>query len=219
MVRRAAYIYIGLALAIASLSSLAVHTQTNPAISGEWSPVQGLPYVPIQAALLPTGKVIFWASYTDGDNPYLWDPNTNLFTSARQAGYNIFCSGFCLLPTGGLFLAGGHESDFYGLPNAATYDPVSNSWTRSPDMTDGRWYPTATTLPTGEVLVVAGTVDTAIGSNPLPEVWQPATRTWRGLTTAQLQLPYYPYMFVAPNGKIFNAGPNQTTRSLDTTGT
>ena len=217
MDRRAAC--IGLALLAASLIPFAVQTQSNPAVTGEWSAAQGLPYRPVHAALLPSGKVFFWASYADADNPQLWDPNTSLLASAAHAGYNIFCAGFCLLPNGRLFLAGGHESDFYGLPNAASYDPVSNSWTRSPDMTNGRWYPTATTLPSGDVLVVAGTIDTTVGMNPLPEVWQAATQSWRGLTTAQLELPYYPYMYVAPNGKVFNAGPNQTTRYLDTTGT
>jgi len=34
-----------------------------------------------------------------------------------------------------------------------------------------------------------------------------------------LALPFYPYMFVAPNGKVFCAGPSQTTRYLDVSGT
>jgi hypothetical protein len=32
-------------------------------------------------------------------------------------------------------------------------------------------------------------------------------------------MPTYPFMFLAPNGKVFNAGPEQTTRFLDTSGT
>src|SRR6266576_3361625 len=43
--------------------------------------------------------------------------------------------------------------------------------------------------------------------------------SWRNLTTAHLALPFYPFMFVAPNGKVFCAGPSQTTRYLDVTGT
>src|SRR5207248_1627451 len=34
-----------------------------------------------------------------------------------------------------------------------------------------------------------------------------------------LALPFYPFMFVAPNGKVFCAGPSQTTRYLDVTAT
>ena len=43
--------------------------------------------------------------------------------------------------------------------------------------------------------------------------------SWRNLSAAHLALPFYPFMHVAPNGKVFCAGPSQTTRYLDVTGT
>ena len=86
-------------------------------------------------------------------------------------------------------------------------------------MNAGRWYPAAITLANGDILVVSGSEDTTVGGNPLPEVFQAGSHTWRALTGAQLQQPYYPYMFLAPNGKVFNAGPSATTRYLDTSGT
>jgi hypothetical protein len=106
-----------------------------------------------------------------------------------------------------------------GLPNAYTFNPLNNIWTRLPDMNNGRWYPTATTLPNGDVLVISGWINTTVGVNVEPQVWQSATASWRNLTTAHLALPFYPFMFVAPNGKVFCAGPSQTTRYLDVTGT
>jgi len=60
---------------------------------------------------------------------------------------------------------------------ASTYNPVTNTWTRLPDMNAGRWYPTTTTLANGDVLVVAGMVDTTVGTNLLPQVWQTASNT------------------------------------------
>ncbi len=117
-----------------------------------------------------------------------------------------------------MFMAGGHIANDVGLSYVATYDGVANSWSRQPDMNAGRWYPTVTTLANGDMLVVSGMVDTGIGMNLLPQVWQTASGTWRDLTSAQLLLPYYPYMFLAPNGQVFNAGPGQTTRYLDTSG-
>src|SRR5206468_12551320 len=45
------------------------------------------------------------------------------------------------------------------------------------------------------------------------------TSSWRNLSTADLALPFYPFMHLAPNGKVFCAGPSQTTRYLDATGT
>ena len=194
------------------------YAQSGPSTVGQWSSVQTWPYRAVSAAVLPNGRVFFFDSFTKGDNPQIWDPATNTVTPATKAGFNIFCTGHSFLADGRLFLAGGDITDNTGLPYASIYNPTTNSWTRLPDMNAGRWYPTTTTLANGDVLVVAGMVDTTVGTNLLPQVWQSASNTWRNLNSAQLLLPYYPYMFLAPNGKVFNAGPNQTTRYLTTSG-
>ncbi|HZV99039.1 MAG TPA: galactose oxidase-like domain-containing protein, partial [Methylophilaceae bacterium] len=120
---------------------------------------------------------------------------------------------------GRLFVAGGHIQNSVGLPDATIYNPFTNTWSRQPQMNQGRWYPTTQLLPNGDVVVVSGDVDITTGSNPLPQVWQIATGTWRSLTNAQLKLPLYPYLFLAPNGRIFDAGPSISSRYLDTAGT
>ncbi|HYH00642.1 MAG TPA: carboxypeptidase regulatory-like domain-containing protein [Terriglobales bacterium] len=120
---------------------------------------------------------------------------------------------------GRLFIAGGHIADYTGYPQALIYDPGGNSFTAVPDMNAGRWYPTNTLLPNGDVLVVSGDMTSNTSPNPLAQVYQVSTNSWRDLTTAQLQTPLYPAMFVAPNGKVFNAGPSRTTRYLDISGT
>ena len=96
----------------------------------------------------------------------------------------------------------------------------------APDMSVGRWYPTATELPDGRVLVVLGrqhrpgparaaaaVQDASV--NSLPEIFDPATNTWTDLTGSRLTTPLYPFMFVLSNGKVFDAGPDTTTRILD----
>jgi hypothetical protein len=149
------------------------------------------------------------------DTPTLWDPATGSFTSLTEPG-DLFCSGHSLLPDGRLFVTGGHSgTDHIGTKTAFLFDPVSNSWTRSQDMQNGRWYPTNTTLATGEVLTVAGDVTAGV-ANLIPEVWQ--NGTWRSLTTASRQLPLYPMMFAAPDGRAFMAGPG-AAYYLSTTGT
>lgn len=188
----------------------------DPSIVGQWSAVQPLPIVAVHAHVLPTGKVLFYP-YTD--DPHLWDPITGTITSAAQAGYNIFCTGHTFLADGRLLLAGGHVANNVGLPYATIYDPFSNSWTRLPNMNAGRWYPSNTTLPNGDVLVVSGDEDTTVGVNPLPQVWQTASNSWRDLTNAQLSLYLYPAMYLAPNGKVFMSLPSDITRYLDTSGT
>ena len=176
------------------------------------------PYEPIHAHVLPTGKVLFWTRDA-GDKCRLWDPATNAITSAANVGANIFCGGETFMSDGRLLVAGGHIDDYVGLPDAYIYDSIQDSWTRLPDMNDGRWYPTATTLPNGNILVTGGWIDTTQGNNPEPQVWQSATGSWRNLSTAHLAVPFYPFMHVAPNGKVFVSGPDPATRYLDVSGT
>ena len=203
--------------ALLTLFGPPLHTQAppDPSVVGQWSTVETWPIVPVHAQMLPTGKVMFYP-YTDG--PFLWDPATHAIEPAAPAGFNLFCTGHSFLPDGRLFVAGGHLANNVGLPNAAVYNPFTNSWTSAPPMNAGRWYPTNTTLPNGDVLVVSGDVDRTVWVNVLPQVWQIATGTWRDLTSAQLALPLYPFMFVAPDGRVFNAGPQQTSRLLNASG-
>jgi hypothetical protein len=176
------------------------------------------PRMAVHAHFLPTGKVLYWGPFGAGYYPEFWDPLTNASTAATRPEANPFCSGHSFLANGQLFVAGGHIDTWVGLPNAYIYNPLNDAWTRLPDMNNGRWYPTSTTLPNGDVLVISGTI-TVGNYNVEPQVWQSATGSWRNLSSAHLALAFYPYMFVAPNGKVFCAGPSHTTRYLDVTGT
>jgi hypothetical protein len=84
-------------------------------------------------------------------------------------------------------------------------------------MAKGRWYPTAIALADGGVVVVAGATEDG-STNTVPEVRNP-DGTWRQLTGAsQLIVPYYPWLFVAPNGRVFMAGSPPLSRYLDISG-
>ena len=207
------------ALALCTFASGLASAQ--PSQVGQWQNGPNFPnlsYVPRHSHLLPDSTVIFWTGDQQGISQR-WDPKTGAVTSVASADFNIFCTAHSFLPDGRLFVAGGHVEDGIGLPEASIYNPVNNTWTRQPRMNQGRWYPTTTVLPNGDVLVVSGEVDATVGINNLPQVWESATGTWRNLTSAQLPLSLYPSMFLAPNGSVFNAGPEVTTRYLDTAGT
>ena len=190
------------------------------ATTGSWQLGPNLPFFPIHDHVLPDGKVMMWPGDQgiNGDDPRTWDPATGTVTTLPKAGFDIFCSGHSFLPDGRLFVAGGHISNGVGLANTSIYSPAANSWQSQPLMNQGRWYPTTTVLSNGDVLVVSGSVDGTIGSNPVPQVWQASSGTWRNLNSANLQQPLYPYMFLAPDGRVFDAGPGVTTRLLDTAG-
>ncbi|MGC2742382.1 MAG: carboxypeptidase regulatory-like domain-containing protein [Candidatus Angelobacter sp.] len=144
---------------------------------------------------------------------------SNTFTATASSSYALFCAGHTTLADGRVFIAGGHIADYTGYPHAVIFNPATNGFTTLPDMNTGRWYPTVTTLPNGDVLVVSGDINANTNVDALPQVFQMSTKTWRNLTTAQLSQPLYPNMLVAPNGKVFNAGPARQSRYLNTAGT
>jgi Domain of unknown function (DUF1929)/Calx-beta domain len=228
----------GVTLDTQAMATVTIVDNDDPARVGAWGapidmPVNPYPVVPIHLNLLPNGKLLLWdrgAPFdtafggTDG-YPYVWDVAAGTFTRTPFQGYDLFCSGHVLMTDGRLFAPGGHIADGVGEAKASIYDPASNIWTRVTDMNAGRWYPTATVLGNGDLLVEAGTVDIAIDVNKTAQIWQIASSTWRNLTTAAVQhgvfpawANYYPFMYVAPNGKVFNAGPQKMARYLDPTG-
>ncbi|HEX3157756.1 MAG TPA: galactose oxidase-like domain-containing protein [Gemmatimonadaceae bacterium] len=183
------------------------------ALRGRWTTPTPWPIVAVHLHLLPDGRLLAFGKY---GQPQIWNPAAATFTPVPSTS-NLFCGGHTLLPDGRIFVAGGHIDDNKGLPDANVFDPATGTWTRLPDMQRGRWYPTATALPNGEVLVVAGNDQTG-GNAAMPEIWSPSTGTWRKLTGAVMKLPYYPRLFVAPNGKVFYAGEQSYVRWLDWTG-
>lgn len=192
-----------------------------PAGLGTWGPVLDWEVVAIHAHLLPTGKVMFWDRHDLGDGtPRLWDPQGGPVVPLPMPGkdYDIFCSGHAFRRDGRLLVTGGHILDHVGLARASTYNPFTSSWTQHPDMNAGRWYPTSTTLANGDVLTVSGEINPG-QVNTLPQVFQEGSETWRDLTGAVLAMPLYPFMYLAPNGRVFWAGPQDLSRYLDTSGT
>ena len=179
---------------------------------GRSSSVFPAPIVQLHVHLLRDGTVLSWGLQGD---PQVWDPATGTFTPVPSPSL-LFCAGHTFLGDGRLLVAGGHISGVRGLPNTNLFDAATRSWQVAPPMARGRWYPTTTTLPDGEVLSVAGTDENSTAV-PIPEIWD-GTR-WRQLTTAGMVLGYYPRNFVAPDGRVFYAGEEPPSRWLDVTGT
>ena len=125
----------------------------------------------------------------------------------------LFCSGHTLMADGRVMVSGGHFDDDRGLRATNIFDPVSQTWaTGLPKMALGRWYPTVTTLADGRLVTVAGR-DSASREVLVPEVWEGGK--WVRLPGASLRLPYYPFLFLAPNGRVFYAGDRVQARWLD----
>jgi hypothetical protein len=199
---------------------------------GQWSALIELPNVPIHAHLLPTGKLLFWGRRSPpatNDFPslnqhathaFLWDPlqpnaaakpTANQPTDAAGQPINLFCSGHTFLADGRLLVTGGHLFDSQGLNCSTFYDAARDQWSAGPVMNNGRWYPTAVTLPDGRAFVCSGSFPTGplqppLNANTINDVPQVLENgAWRDLTNF-IGLPLYPRFHVAPNGALFMSG-------------
>jgi len=199
--------------------AVAVRGHAQASTQGQWTALSTWPTRAVHTTLLPDGRVFFISYYSESLQPQIWDPTTNTFTTTSASAYALFCSGHTSLADGRVFIAGGHIADYTGYPHAMIFDSAKNAFTTLPDMNTGRWYPTVTELPNGDVLVVSGDINANTNVDTLPQVFQMSTNSWRNLTTATLAMPLYPNMLVAPNGKVFDAGPSRQTRFLDPSGT
>jgi len=189
------------------------------ATAGKWDAPVTWDIVPLHLSLLPTGKLLAWGKYEAGTtsmaNPRLWDPAAGPPSAALSLATPemLFCSGHTLMADGRLMVSGGHYGDDRGLRATNVFDPVSETWAVGlPKMAKGRWYPTVTTLADGRLVTVAGR-DSASNVVLVPEIWEAGK--WVRLPGASLRLPYYPYLFLGPNGKVFMAGERVQARWLD----
>ena len=186
---------------------------------GHWGPVADWPVVGIHVALLEDGKVLAYDTVNDaqsephdGTRATVWDPATGAQTPVNvTTGHNVFCSGLAHLADGSIFLAGGNKNaQFDGIAQTHIFNPDTNGWSLGPDMAVERWYPSVTPLSNGEMLITGG--------GPTLHEVRETDGGLRALNDASLHLPLYPWTDVAPDGRAFVSGPDQTMWSLDTSG-
>ena len=111
---------------------------TPPVSLAKWTAPIGLPLVPVGAAILPTGNVLFCASnqtnnFTANGNTHtvIFDPSTNAWNSRNvtETAHNMFCPGTAMLPDGRLLVNGGYDA-----PKTSIYNPATNSWSTAATM-------------------------------------------------------------------------------------
>ncbi|HTE49223.1 MAG TPA: galactose oxidase-like domain-containing protein [Kofleriaceae bacterium] len=202
------------------LTNVSITYAADPAVVGQWAPLKSLPVIPIHSIMLPNQKILFWDRASAGTdiNPRLLNPDGTVSLTPHPV-LELFCGAHSLDAQGRAMIFGGHDgADGFGLATAFAYDHATNAFTSLPPMNAGRWYPTNTALANGDTLVIAGSITPGV-NNTLPQVFEAKTETWRSLTTATRSVPLYPMMVLAPDGRVFNPGPNQDAQFLNTTGT
>jgi len=192
-----------------------------PHINGTWEvlPYQ-MPINPIQASLLPTGKVLIVAgsendarNNSPGAESYraaVWDPTVANASgiSVQNLTYDVFCSGTAALPDGRALVVGGtSDYSFKGENRASFFDPKTGSFAQSQSMRQGRWYASAITLGDGRVMAMSGLTETG-GTSTTIEIFdlKNAGAGWNPPTTVPFTPPLYPRISLLPNGTVFYSG-------------
>jgi hypothetical protein len=199
---------------------------------GRWSTPFVVPVTGVTAVLLHTGNVMFWSydpvhwldpnASNDGLS-YIWNPTTRTGYNIKPPE-NIWCGGQTLLSDGRVYIAGGNlrypdysqpagMTEWEGALSNYTFNPISETWARQPDMKQGRWYPTVTKMEDGRAVVVSGMDETGSGNmTGAVEVFTPdpnmdgTAGTIKPVSIHSFS-GLYPLQFLLPGGKLLEAGP------------
>jgi Domain of unknown function (DUF1929) len=182
----------------------------DPAQQGKW---ELLPFhsgvLAVHAALLSTGKVLFFAgsgsSAVRFNSPDFGNENKGIFTSvvwdptvapgpgepnffhpatirdAQGKPFDFFCGGDSFLPDGRLISGGGtlNYNPFKGRPDVTVFNLQTQQWSFVKKMAHGRWYPTLITLGDGRILATTGLDEGGNNHNQALETYTEATNTWQ----------------------------------------
>ena len=156
------------------------------------------------AVLVPgTSQVLF---FEDGAGAKILNTANGAITP-EPAGNNLFCAGQTVLADGRVLVLGGDAAGNpeYGSVATNIYNPATGSFSPAAAMHAIRWYPTGTKLPDGRILSTGGTNSGVVQQTP--EIYNPANNTWTLMSTsANLNIAYYPFMYVLPDGRLVEVG-------------
>ncbi|WP_329107492.1 galactose oxidase early set domain-containing protein [Micromonospora sp. NBC_01699] len=203
---------------------------------GQWkvmpyeSPVRG-----IHAVVLHNGKVLLVAGSGNDTAAFragtfktaVYDPVTGAFTNVATP-VDLFCAGHVQLNDGRVLVMGGNKDyptpdgtvGFKGLRNSYIFDPATNAYTRTNDMTAGHWYPSATALGNGDVISLGGLGEDSKGT-AFTEYYKSSEKRWLAWNEVKQTWKWwgmYPTMVLMQDGRLFYTGSHTFGEGLKGTG-
>lgn len=192
---------------------------------GNWGPVISWPHIPVSAANLPDGRIVTFASNrrttfpagTEFTYAATYNPETGQIVENNHPSHDMFCAHLVMLEDGRVFITGGRNT----VPFVSTFDANNDQWQMVDQFNNGRWYPTTTALGNGQVVSTSGT-----GARNNSERWTPGLGwenlsgiDWGSIANAPgFESHWWPYLFLAPNGKLVHVGPTEQMHWLDPSG-
>jgi hypothetical protein len=219
---RSAIVALAIFLVSAFVFQCPAWAQAN--VQGQWKTLSTqTPINPVHIALMRNGRVLFVSG--SGSNPSttnfmagVWDPATDTITT-QSLIYDMFCNGMVTLPDGRQFVLGGtilYHPNFTGDPRASVYDFTTGNFVELQSMAHGRWYPTATTLSDGSIMVSSG-LDENGATNTTIEIYKVGVGWSQPYSPPGWMPPLYPRMHLLPNGTVFYSGSTTGSATFNTT--
>jgi galactose oxidase len=209
----------------------------------KWDGPYKMPLVASAAANLPDGRILTWSAYAKLKFHYgdvgigktytsIFDPKTNRSNDGLVSNteHDMFCPGTAMLEDGRIMVTGGSSDK-----QTSIYDPASGDWFKGPKMNISRAYHSMTPLADGSIFTLGGSwgFDTQPGNtrpgNKNGEVWKQdigwknkpnilanplSTNDKKGLYRGDNHM----WLFTAPNGLVFHAGPAKQMHWINTVG-
>ncbi|MFE7439487.1 galactose oxidase-like domain-containing protein [Streptomyces chartreusis] len=204
--------------------------------NGRWDvlPTQN-PVRSMHSVVLNNGKVLLIAG--SGNSEQMFQAGT--FTSAVYDPENgtykqiptpkdMFCAGHVQLQDGRVLVMSGNKGypsadgtiGYQGYKDSYIFDPVTEAYSRTNDMNDGHWYPSATVLGNGDVISFGGLKEDSTGS-VTAELWSDAEQKWLELWKVNQTWSYwglYPSMILMQDGRLFYSGSHVFGNNIPGTG-
>lgn len=214
--------------AAALLPGFTGHPATPPLSSraGLWGPVLPWTHTPVTLAVLPNGKLLTysgqeperWPGTKTQTHWALWNPSTGQFDNQLYQDHEMFCAHPVMRTDGVLQTMGGR----YTVRDSSTYDWRINRWRRVSNMNDPRWYTTSVALSDGDIATFGGQG----GPNSAERFDHDANSwsrlggiNWQPVSTAPgFAAQNWPFLMVAPDGRLFHFGPTDTMHWVDPEG-
>lgn len=169
------------------------------------------------AMLLSTGRVLvaggaaFLSQVEPLSTAEVYDPAARAWSATGTLGVARYMAAAAMLRSGKVLMAGGRGAGIPGKLSFTTprvteqYDPSAGTWSSSASTVSlGRYLATATSLPSGDVLLVSGYSNVS-DAGPFSERYHPATDAWVPTAPALTGIVDFATALL-PSGKVLLAG-------------
>ncbi|MFI9807899.1 galactose oxidase-like domain-containing protein [Streptomyces sp. NPDC052301] len=202
---------------------------------GSWSvlPAQN-PVRSMHSVVLNNGKVLLIAGSGNSEENFEAGSFTSAVYDPANGTYKViptpkdmFCAGHVQLQDGRVLVmsgnkaypvAGGHG--YEGFKDSYVFDPRTETYSRTNDLNDGHWYPSATELGNGDVISFGGLREDSTGS-VTAERWSDEDQQWLPLWKVNQTWSYwglYPAMILMQDGRLFYTGSHVFGNNVPGTG-